>query len=184
MLVMVSARVPVTFESAVASARSSLICFRTKNIVGRAQTGAKASFLLCSFNGMRDFTSIHEVRCEPLADAILRDDFWEFQKTQQPDAFAFISRLLPFLSSLKTGQHKHFWITGEEGIKASLILGQTKSCGFIFNGLVRKNARAQGLARELNLSARSSLGELQTFYWTKHPYLTLGADKVSAYHLL
>lgn len=145
--------------------------FGVQNII--AEPTSQGSFTLCQFGPA---THPHEpsVKCESLSLALDNSLFWEFQERLNPGALEFIKRLLPFLVTLKT-PHYHFFIESEGRICATVIVGESDCGCFLFNLVVDEKMRGAGLGRSMFKAIQTEFSTKSTFYWTRHPWFTLGA---------
>lgn len=157
--------------------------FGKRNRVGEKQPEATLSFFLCEFLSPPPSQTFSRIQFEDLAQAIARSEFWEFQESQGPETAPFMKRLLPFLVE-HGGVYTHYFLEQEGELVASAIVGQTNESALVFNGLVAQKHRSRGYAREIFLAIRQRLSGLGVFFWTKHPYLKLGADRIYPYELI
>lgn len=157
--------------------------FGKRNMIAQDFESAALRFHICEFHQEIDFKSKMPYGIESLNQALEGKNFWNFQKSQGPETFDFMSRFLPFAAASER-EYLHFFIEREGELAASAIVGIAPSGALIFNGLVARKCREQGLAKELFGAVRDYLKCKPLFYWTLHPYLRLGADKVYTYQLL
>ncbi len=157
--------------------------FGERNKVGEVYPSAKLSFYLCEFLPLKSHQKNLDFKRELLSLAITRSDFWQFQESQGPETAPFMKRLLVFLAS-RDQTYFHYFIEREGEIVASAIVGQASESALVFNGLVALNHRAQGYARDLFFAIRQDLSQQEVFFWTKHSYLKLGADRITPYVLM
>lgn len=157
--------------------------FGERNRIGERHPRAKLSFHLCEFLPLKSQRKNLDFKRELLSLAIKKSEFWQFQESQGRETAPFMKRLLVFLAS-RDQTYFHYFIERGGEIVASAIVGQASESALVFNGLVALNHRAQGYARDLFLAIRQDLSEQKLFFWTKHPYLKLGADRITPYVLM
>ena len=152
----------------------------------RNQVGEKCEhspYQLCYFGPLNQKFASSRVRRESLKSAIARDSYWRFQNDNHPESVEFMKRLLPFLVA-REKPHDHFFIEEAGELVASGVVGVTSKIVLAFNGAIRKDSRAQGLAREVMKAIRGHYYQHAFFYWTKHQWFTGGAEQVEAYRIL
>jgi hypothetical protein len=152
--------------------------FGVKNIVG----GIPSPIKLCYFDAIGALKP-STVQSESLENAVDNSSLWAFIEENNPEAFPFIKRLLPFLLSTSKRYH-HFYFSDEKGIAASAIVGVSSESAFIFNVIVRVDLRKKGLFNGLVREIQFAFAEISTFYWTLHPWLTKGSTHVVDYHIV
>jgi ribosomal protein S18 acetylase RimI-like enzyme len=152
--------------------------FGVRNIVGPAKNPL-STFYLCHFPQVKGEVSL---RVESLDAAINKEEFWGFQKSSDAHKYLFMRRLLPFLVENKK-PHFHIYQTSNEEIVSSAVVGITPNRAFLFNLYVHESCRKQGLAK-LTLDTARAISGQETFYWTIHPWFTLGAPEVLHYHIV
>ena len=156
--------------------------FINRNIVGNYPGAKLQSYKLCEFSKITEL-QIGQVKSASLCEEIHSERFWEYQMNHNQDAYGFLQKLLTFLVNHQK-PHYHFYLENSGEIIASMLTGISNTTAFFFNLSVRSDFRKTGKARELLLGARSMLHDKEAFYWTKHTWLTLNADKVQDYCII
>lgn len=158
--------------------------FGVRNIIGDTQVEAQLSFSLCEFKEWDSAEVIMgQAERQTLAEATESASFWQLQSTEQAESVAFLQRLLPFLCQ-RPYRHEHYFVRDEKGLLASVLVGHTPCASFLFNALVRSDARKRGLSKMLHLAIRSQNRGRKVFFWTKHPYLCSDAQRIVGHHVL
>lgn len=156
--------------------------FEKRNMIG-AMTGSKRqSYKLCEFIQIKELQR-GLVKVTDLGGEINSESFWKYQILHSKNDASFLQKLLNFLV-IHQKPHFHFYLEQDGEIIASMLAGTGKTKAFFFNLSVRSDFQKKGKARELLLGARSILSDKETFYWTKHQWLTLNADKVQDYWII
>lgn len=160
--------------------------YDVKNLLGPTLSQAEKSFRICSYKALgmaRETDDFKEVKVESLKNAILKEEFWKFQRENQPEVYGFIERLLPFLSS-RPLDHLHYSVSLDGKIAASVIAGVAPSAVFLFNALVDRKQRKMGFGRKLLNKIRLDYYKQSCFFWTVHGYLGGDAHKIEEMHLI
>lgn len=158
--------------------------FGVRNIVGDTQAKTQLSFSLCEFEEWgEEEVVLEQVERQTLAEALACPRFWQLQTSEQGDTAPFLKRLLAFLCE-RPYQHEHYFVSDEKGPMASVLVGHAPCASFLFNALVRSDARRRGLSKRLHFAIRSQNRGRKTFFWTKHPYLCTDAQRIVGHHVL
>ena len=104
--------------------------FGVKNIIGETSGEIQQTFKLCVFNAIEQPEEKRSGFQESLKEAILSDQFWDYQK--QYNTYEFIRKLLPFLTSLPQ-PHYHLYLKEDDKIIASALVGVANCSYFLFN---------------------------------------------------
>lgn len=155
--------------------------FGVQNIIGPSHKPPKMSFTLCYFNPVDRLTS--KVEVETLSQAIKRKEFWNYQEEHHSSCVHFSQKLFPFLIEHQK-DHLHLFTLDNKGMRTSVLIGRGETTAFLFNASVRTDLRNLRLGREMLNDSRNYIGSKQSFYWTRYPWLTLGADLTEDYHLI
>ncbi len=158
--------------------------FGKQNIVGESRDDSVLRFFLCEFDNSEFSPSAHKCESEPLEASLSSQEFWDFQKEEGPESYEFMSRFLPFVLGKSKGNYIHYFIRTNNVLSASVIVGVSTSSALFINGLVAKKERGRAMAKSIFECARADLSPMPVFFWTKHPFLKLGADRVIPYELL
>lgn len=148
--------------------------FGVRNFVGAPPAEVSQKMTLCVFAPTSHLLKSCIER-QTLQEAIDRPLFWETQSRLNPQALDFIQRLLPFLSTLST-PHYHYYLTDQEQIIATAIVGVAECGCFLFNLVVDGQFRQLGIGQQMLKVIQNDFSQKKTFYWTQHEWFTSDAE--------
>lgn len=155
--------------------------FEKNNLLGDLGSQVAAqSFKLCLFPPVTQ--KIGMAKVEKLNVAVTRNEFWDYQKLCNLPNYSFMMRFLKFLVEERK-EYYHFYFQEQHQIIASVLAGCTPTSVCLLNLSVDPKMRNRGISHELVKCVQEHFSR-PCFYWTKHPWFTLGANEVLDYHLV